>query len=130
MPALGPGRYLGRIKSYNPRHGFGFIVCAEAHSQFKRDVFIHKALIGDLQVGQEVTFTVAPSKDGHPQARDIRKMDGSLPGPSPRGESDKGKSKGEGRRRRRAGKGKGGNKRTTDGKGNPDDGEDSSDDGS
>merc|ERR1719323_2843459 len=80
---MGPGRFLGRIKSFNPRHGFGFIDCPDARSRFSRDVFIHKAQMGDLDVGMEITFSVEPNRDGMPQARDILKLDGRTPGPTP-----------------------------------------------
>jgi len=109
---------LGRIKSYNPRHGFGFIDCPAAAAQFGRDVFIHKALIGDLVVGDEVNFAVQQSKDGRPQARDIRRPDGSMPGPTPddvkaqyvakqdREGGKPGDGEGKPNRRQRRGKGK------------------------
>lgn len=126
MPPAGmaPGRFLGRIKSFNPRHGFGFIDCPDAHARFGRDVFVHKAQIGGLEVGDDITFRVEPNKDGMPQARDILRIDGQPPGPPPpnrdqprRGRSngrDRSRSRdsgygaggGRGRARRRGGKGK------------------------
>eukprot|EP00971_Amphidinium_carterae_P196709 3903976-Amphidinium_carterae.1 len=36
------GRYLGRVKSFNSKNGFGFIECPETYGKFRRDVFIHK----------------------------------------------------------------------------------------
>jgi len=140
---MGPGRFLGRIKSFNPRHGFGFIDCPDARSRFSRDVFIHKAQMGDLDVGMEITFSVEPNRDGMPQARDILKLDGRTPGPTPfekswdegkgpsesgskgkpengpghNGNSGKGFSKGGSSSRRRGGKGR--RKTLTDGKGAP-----------
>lgn len=91
---------LGRIKSFNPKHGFGFIDCPDARNRFGRDVFIHRAQIGDLEVGQEITFLVEPNKGGMPQAREIRKLDGSKPGPAPKGdrpEKSEKKERGEGK---------------------------------
>lgn len=76
---------MGRIKSFNPRHGFGFIDCPEAFERYRRDVFIHRAQMGDLQVGMDVTFYCEPNKDGMPQARDIRHLNGMPPGPAPPG---------------------------------------------
>lgn len=130
MPVgMGPGRFLGRIKSFNPRHGFGFIDCPDARSRFGRDVFVHKAQIGGLEVGDDITFSVEPNKDGMPQARDILRIDGRPPGPTPphllterKRKANGGSADGEGaaagsgrgRARRRGGKGK---KKLTDGKG-------------
>lgn len=113
---------MGRIKSFNPRHGFGFIDCREARARWGRDVFIHKAQMGDLEVGHDITFSVEPNKDDMPQARDIMRMDGRPPGPMPPDRQsgpapgDKGKGRGEERDdaggggkprgRRRGGKGR------------------------
>jgi len=137
---LGSGRYVGRIKSFNPRHGFGFIDCPDAYARFGRDVFIHKAQLGDLEVGSEVTFYCESNKDGMPQARDILHLNGHPPGPTPphllaERDEDKGMGKGGpdehgrgskgGRERRRNGSGgkgggaKGRRRVNTDAKGAP-----------
>jgi len=81
--ALENGRFQGRVKTFNSKHGFGFIDCPAANEKFGRDVFIHKAQLGDVQVGTEITFEVRTNKDGHPQAKDVQNMDGSKPGPYP-----------------------------------------------
>lgn len=118
-PGMGPGRYFGRLKSFNPRHGYGFIDCPEARSRYGRDVFIHKARIGDLEVGMDITFSVELNKDNMPQSRDILRMDGRPPGKTPphlleagkgskgsdnEGDGKPGGGKGTGRPRRRGGK--------------------------
>jgi len=97
-PALPPGRYQGRIKTFNSKHGFGFIDCPPAYDQWKRDVFIHKRQVGDLHVGDDITFEIKTNKDGRPQAREVRRMDGSMPGPYPGGDSsdDEGDRRGGG----------------------------------
>merc|ERR1719197_1536910 len=82
QPAMG-GRFQGRIKSFNAKQGFGFIECPEAHAIFGRDVFLHKAQIGDLKVGTQVTYSVEMNKQGMPQARELATLDGHSPGPSP-----------------------------------------------
>merc|ERR1719189_1140528 len=94
--AVPPGRYRGRIKSFNPEKGFGFIECPETYAQFNRDVFLHKAQFGDMTVGTEVTFLVETNKQGMPQAKDLAPLGaaGAVPG------SAKGRGKGK------AGKGK------------------------
>merc|ERR550532_956795 len=122
MPGAGAmtGRYQGRIKSFNAKQGFGFIECPEAHSIFGRDVFLHKAQIGDLKVGTEVTYSVEMNKQGMPQARELATLDGQMPGPSPSGML-KGGGGGRGRGGSSAGMGGGGtrNKRRSGGKGGP-----------
>merc|ERR1719223_909750 len=79
------GRLSGRVKSFNAKQGFGFIECPQIHAMYGRDVFLHKAQIGDLKVGTELTFGVEPNKQGMPQARDILTLDGKAPGPGPAG---------------------------------------------
>merc|ERR1719329_753078 len=79
------GRLSGRVKSFNAKQGFGFIECPQIHAMFGRDVFLHKAQVGDLKVGTDVTFGVEPNKQGMPQARDILTLDGKAPGPAPDG---------------------------------------------
>lgn len=93
-------RYRGKIKSFNKQHGFGFIENADAFAHFGRDVFLHKAQIGNLKVGTEVTYGVEMNKQGMPQARDLFTVDGLPPGPAPfvvaKGGTKKAKGKGKG----------------------------------
>lgn len=103
------GRFEGRIKSFNAKQGFGFIECPEAHAIFGRDVFLHKAQIGDLKVGTQVTYSVEMNKQGMPQARELTTLDGMTPGPSPANVA-KGGGPGGGRGGKGAG-GKGGGRR-------------------
>merc|ERR1719223_1181645 len=35
--------YLGVVKSYNDRRGFGFVACTETAAKFGRDVYMPKA---------------------------------------------------------------------------------------
>lgn len=67
----GDQRYIGRIKSFNAKNGFGFIDCPPAHDRWGRDVFIHKNWMGDLKVGTDISFHVEHNKEGMPQARDV-----------------------------------------------------------
>lgn len=84
MPlGLGTERFRGRIKSFNAKQGFGFIENHDAYAIFGRDVFLHKAQIGNLKVGTEVTYGVEMNKQGMPQARDLVTLDGQAPGPAP-----------------------------------------------
>lgn len=103
------GRYTGRIKSFNAKQGFGFIDCPEVHSMYGRDVFLHKAQIGDFKVGTEVVFNIEPNKQGMPQARDLVTIDGQQPGPStamPKGSGGCGGRGGKGGGGKSGGKGK------------------------
>lgn len=93
-----PGRYVGRIKSYNPDRGYGFIDCPVAYERWHRDVFILKSQMGNMDVGMDISFSVEIGKEGMPQARDISRMDGRPTGVEGRS---------MGRRRRRGGRGNG-----------------------
>lgn len=81
-----PGRYYGRIKSFNTKNGFGFIDCPAANTKYKRDVFVHKKWMSDLQVGEDISFLIETNKEGMPQARDVARTDGRPPLPNQEGE--------------------------------------------
>lgn len=88
-PGIAPGQYSGRVKSYNPKQGYGFLECAEARAHYGRDVFIHKAQMGELlgrfvgpgtrleptALRMRVNFSVEVNKAGMPQARDVVRVD-------------------------------------------------------
>jgi len=95
---LPDGRYIGKIKNFNAEKGFGFIDCPATRDKWKRDVFIHKQQMGDMDVGVEVTFFVEANKEGMPQAREIERRDGLPTGAE--GKGKKGKGKGRGKKRR------------------------------
>jgi len=115
----------GRIKSFNKEKGFGFIECLQTFQQYNRDVFLHKAQIGDMQVGAFVSFTCEANKQGMPQAKDVQSL-GAVPphvqqqllgaskggakgkGGGKDGKGKAGDGKGKGRGRGEGGKGKGG----------------------
>merc|ERR1719399_2174709 len=46
--------YYGTVKSFQTQKGFGFISCPEADAEYGRDVFIHKAQLGDIPLYAEV----------------------------------------------------------------------------
>merc|ERR1740129_1981877 len=119
-----PGRYRGRIKSFNPEKGFGFIECPETHALFNRDVFLHKAQFGDMVVGTEVTFLVETNKQGMPQAKDLAPLGaaGAATGGGGKGKGKGGKGgKGSGKEGKGGkGQGKGGRSdRSSKGGGRP-----------
>lgn len=84
------GKYRGRIKSFNADKGFGFIDSQDAKAQYGRDVFLHKAAIGDLKTGDDVMFSVELNKQNMPQAREVTLAVGG-------GGGGKGKGKGAGK---------------------------------
>lgn len=98
----GTKRYQGRIKSFNAEKGYGFVESVEAYATYNRDVFLHKAHVGDFEVGAYVTFAVESNKQGMPQARDLTAM---AAGAVPAGKKG-GKAKGKGSGKKDKGKGK------------------------
>jgi len=96
------GRYQGRIKSFNSEKGFGFIECYETHALYSRDVFLHKAQVGEMHVGQFVAFICELNKQNMPQATEVTPIGGQ-----PTGVKGKGKGKGKGEKGGEKGKGKG-----------------------
>ena len=86
-PVARDQRYHGRIKSYNPRQGCGFIESSESFAQYRRDVFLHRNEIGDLTVGTPVSFAIQLGRrQRHPQARDVT----ARPRPSQQAQSSHG----------------------------------------
>merc|ERR1711974_404344 len=109
--AQGAAVQHGRIKSFNSEKGFGFIECAATFAQFGRDVFLHKAQVGDMRVGTMVTFTYEVNKQGMPQAKEVREgfmmgLPGGKFGGKGKGKGEKGKGKGEKGKAKGEGKGK------------------------
>jgi cold shock protein len=70
------GKYLGRMKWYNPARGYGFIARGGG-----ADIFFHKsATLGDpmdLQEGQWVLYDVEEKKKG-PEATEVEPYEGEL----------------------------------------------------
>lgn len=97
MANLAQGKYHGWIKSFNTQKGFGFIHCNDTLALYQRDVFLHKAQIGDLKIGSFVSFRCEVNKQGMPQAKDLQFISA--------GATDKIKGLGKGKD---GGKGKGG----------------------
>jgi len=109
-------QYIGMVKSYNARRGFGFVACAATAEKYGRDVYIAKAEaqlayaegstpptavparpVDKLQMpslAEEdlIRFRVRLSVEGYPQAEQIqrlRKFQGTIMQPPPFGdESD------------------------------------------
>eukprot|EP00746_Dinoflagellata_sp_MGD_P119127 gnl/MRDRNA2_/MRDRNA2_55088_c0_seq1.p1 gnl/MRDRNA2_/MRDRNA2_55088_c0~~gnl/MRDRNA2_/MRDRNA2_55088_c0_seq1.p1 ORF type:complete len:459 (-),score=145.28 gnl/MRDRNA2_/MRDRNA2_55088_c0_seq1:364-1740(-) len=83
-------QFQGQIKSFNEEKGFGFIECSEARQLFGRDVFLPKAIKGDLAVGTSVSFTVETNKRNMPQAKDLKAIADFKGGKSGKGGKGKG----------------------------------------
>jgi cold shock protein len=70
------GKYLGRMKWYNPARGYGFIARGGG-----ADIFFHKsATLGDpmdLQEGQWVLYDVEEKKKG-PEATEVEPYEGEI----------------------------------------------------
>lgn len=107
----GVGRFQGRIKSYNAEKGFGFIESDAAYAHYNRDVFVHKAVIGSLKIGDMVTFGVQTNEQGMPQARDLAIMPSNSAGPPSANFGRGGKGKGG---QGKAGRGKGKETKSTE----------------
>lgn len=65
--------YVGRLKTFNSRTGYGFVECEQTTKDFGADVFIHKNLVPNpWHIGQPVEFAVSVNNRGQPQARDVQ----------------------------------------------------------
>lgn len=74
--------YVGSLKSYNERRGFGFVACDETARCWGRDVYLSKVesqgSVGDvdepLKEGSHVQFAVVLSEEGFPQAAAVKRL--------------------------------------------------------
>jgi len=63
--------YVGTLKSFNMRTGYGFIACAETLSIYRTDIYIHKSQVPvPWKIGAFVEFAVSQNSRGQPQATD------------------------------------------------------------
>jgi len=71
--------YTGVVKSFNIVEGYGFIACSEVMQDYGCDVFMHKkqyfATKVSLRIGDKVRFRLVFSKQGKPQARELRSVE-------------------------------------------------------
>jgi len=64
--------YLGKLKSYNSRTGYGFLESEQTHAIYNTDVYIHKSQVpSPWTIGQQVEFAVQQNSRGQPQASDV-----------------------------------------------------------
>jgi len=67
--AGGSQEYEGSLKSISAKNGYGFIVCAETYSVYKRDVYIDQELLpAGAKPTDRLRFTVTINNKGHPKA--------------------------------------------------------------
>jgi cold shock CspA family protein len=71
FPAILP-EYIGFVREYNSRRGFGFIICAETWMIYKHDVFLHRYQARRISAGDQVIFSIDLNARGQPQARNVR----------------------------------------------------------
>mmetsp|Transcript_74548 Transcript_74548/g.162983 ORF Transcript_74548/g.162983 Transcript_74548/m.162983 type:complete len:319 (-) Transcript_74548:24-980(-) len=68
-------RYVGIIKTFNLKNGYGFIDCPEVFQMTQWDVFLHKNQYNQQPLGSRVSFGINMNKDGQPQATDVETLD-------------------------------------------------------
>lgn len=63
--------YVGTLKSFSSKSGYGFLESAQAYTDWGVDVFIHKNFVPTpWKLGQPVEFAVMMNNRGQPQALD------------------------------------------------------------
>lgn len=71
--------YTGKVVSFNPAKGWGYINCPALLGRFKKDVFLHRDYFEEgFSVARDDTVTFAVEvrdSDGMPQARTIHRAD-------------------------------------------------------
>eukprot|EP00929_Paragymnodinium_shiwhaense_P002164 TRINITY_DN102374_c0_g1_i1.p1 TRINITY_DN102374_c0_g1~~TRINITY_DN102374_c0_g1_i1.p1 ORF type:complete len:395 (-),score=75.55 TRINITY_DN102374_c0_g1_i1:152-1336(-) len=81
--------FVGSLKSFNKRTGYGFIECEQTYNIWKTDVYIHKNMIPTpWKIGQFVEFAAVQNPKGQPQAQDVMWMPIDVVPPKPKGEGD------------------------------------------
>lgn len=64
--------YVGKLKSFNVRTGYGFLDCEQTKAIYHTDVYIHKSQVPvPWRGGQPVEFAVSQNHRGQPQASDV-----------------------------------------------------------
>merc|ERR1719191_844986 len=63
------GEYVGSIKSFNDRSGYGFIDSDDIKSMGYQDVFLHGDMKKGYEIGQKVKFTAFLTAKGQVQCK-------------------------------------------------------------
>jgi len=66
------GELTGTIKSFSDKNYYGFIECPQLQSMGYQDAFLHGDEKRGYRVGHTIKFTAVLSKDGKPQAKDLK----------------------------------------------------------
>jgi len=66
------GEFTGTIKSFNEGKWYGFITCEDLTAQGHADVFLHGDEKKGYREGHKVKFTAFLTKEGKPQAKDLK----------------------------------------------------------
>lgn len=79
--------YVGVLRTFSPKDGYGFIQCPALRKGFDRDIYIHKAELPEgASCGCSVSFRLHINAKGQPQARDVTLVVDSEGGCSYQGE--------------------------------------------
>lgn len=64
--------YVGTLKSFNMRTGYGFLESEKTFQIFRNDIYIHKSQVPiPWKIGAFVEFAVSQNNKGQPQASDV-----------------------------------------------------------
>lgn len=66
------GEFMGTVKSFSEKGGYGFIECEQIKALHGKDVFLHHDQLKGHKVGHTVTFTCFLTGKGAPQAKDLK----------------------------------------------------------
>jgi len=66
------GELTGTIKSFSDKNYYGFIECPQLQAMGYQDAFLHGDEKRGYRVGHTIKFTAVLSKDGKPQAKDLK----------------------------------------------------------
>jgi len=82
IPGVTDSRFESKIVMINKEKTYGFIACPKdlGDKVGMKDIFVHRMDIGELKVGDFVSFGVRLHKDGRPQSKDVQLV---TPAPAP-----------------------------------------------
>eukprot|EP00929_Paragymnodinium_shiwhaense_P002710 TRINITY_DN1029_c0_g2_i1.p1 TRINITY_DN1029_c0_g2~~TRINITY_DN1029_c0_g2_i1.p1 ORF type:complete len:140 (-),score=59.21 TRINITY_DN1029_c0_g2_i1:226-645(-) len=66
------GEYVGTVKSFNARTGYGFIESPDIQAMGYRDVFMHGDMRKEFDTGDKVKFTAFLTSKGELQCKDLQ----------------------------------------------------------
>merc|ERR1712059_23718 len=64
------GEFIGKLKSFSDKNGYGFIECEDISAVGYGDIFLHKDMKKNWMVGSQVRFTCFLTGEGKPHAKD------------------------------------------------------------